>query len=478
LSVAAYQITQTLLSNRLPVATVLNTPRTGEVILRGGSTLGFHKGMILTTARRGQVTGRVRITLVNPAESYGDVLEDSKGIAPGDKAVPIFEFEYSSRVKKDDRDRAGLQIAAMTMLGLLGTLVVTQNGNKQMQNVPPVPTVAAMSDATTMGEVEGANLVRWPWQGARVIAYIVYRDTNPYAPVGVVDGHTTEFIDSSLPLPEIGTIMESTTVTITLDQAMGIITSFTRATAYDPDLAEQFNDDMSYDPGSFDITTRRVPLVPGQKVGYRIRILYMDYEDVGLEDPPFPPENYSLFLGNIGQPSVRVTDTKPPALFQPADNGIPTDGIWRCERVPIALSYTLQVSLDPTFATQYRFPMRGVVPHVEGDDYIAATYSLPTLYNELAEVLQRLGRPPTTEDTPIYWRMGARVAGEPQPAAWEEADSANTKGWVFSETRVFLLPPVPPPFPGWIRAIGPGSNFGPSKQPVSPREHTRMYKRR
>jgi len=441
LAIAAYQVTQKLLNNRLPIATVLNTPTEGQIILRGGSQLGFRKGMILTTVRRGQVTGRAKLTTINPADSRGEVMEDSKGIAPGDKAVPIFEFAYSEQRTKVNRDNAGLHIAALGMLAGLAVLVGTDNGNKKLQNAPPVSAVTAMADADLMGDVDGANLVTWPWQGARVIAFIIYRDTNPYAPVAVVDGHTTNWRDTALPLPEIGAVMESTTVNISLEQQTGVVSEFSYDTAYDTTLELQNNDEMTIDAASFTVTTRRVPLVPGQKVGYRIRLLYMDYEDAGLGGTGEFPQNYSLFLGNIGRTSNRVTATKPPVLFQPAENSIPTDGIYRCERVPMAMTYVLQIAINPTFEAKYRLPLRGVTPHIEGDDYVAATFLPADLFDEVVEVQQRVGIPPSTENTPIYWRMGARVAGEVYPKAF--ADS-NYNDWVFSRMRIFVLPPVPP----------------------------------
>ncbi|MHB0935371.1 MAG: hypothetical protein ACYDCO_16605 [Armatimonadota bacterium] len=467
LAIAAYQITQKIMNNRLPIATVLNTPRDGELILRGGSTLGFRKNMILTTVRRGQVTGRARVTSVNPSESYAVVLEDSKGIAPGDKAVPVFEFEYSPTATKEVRDKAGLQIAGLLMLGILASLAVTQNGNKQLQNIPPVPTVTAMSDADTMGEKDGANLVTWPWQGARVIAYIIYRDDNYYAPVAVVDGHTTYYVDSALPLAEVGMAMETVDVEIEIDESTGVVNTFSFERTFDPTFEDLYNDGpMQVQETSFNCTTHRVPLAAGQKVGYRIRILYMDYIDEGLEGEGEFPASYSLFLGNRGGSSARITATQPPSLFQPMDNGIPTDGIYRCTRVPMAMNYTLQVSVSPTFEPKYRLPLRGVVPHIEGDDYVAALYSLPTLYSELSEVQQRLGIPPSLEDTPLYWRMGARVAGDPMPAPLTDV---NAKDWVFSSMRIFLLPPVPPPLPS-IRNANPQGGIGPGKLPTVPRD--------
>lgn len=49
-------------------------------------------------------------------------------------------------------------------------------------------TANPLADAATLGYADGANLVRWPFLSSRVLAYFVYRDTNPLAPIAVVPG--------------------------------------------------------------------------------------------------------------------------------------------------------------------------------------------------------------------------------------------------------------------------------------------------
>ena len=72
-------------------ATILTSPRNGEIGIRGGATMGLRVGMECTTMRRDTVTGRIRLTAVAANESTGSVLDDSKGIAPGDTVLPIAE---------------------------------------------------------------------------------------------------------------------------------------------------------------------------------------------------------------------------------------------------------------------------------------------------------------------------------------------------------------------------------------------------
>jgi len=73
-------------------ATILNTPNSNTLILRGGVKLGLKPGMILLTVRRQVMTGVLKVIEVNADDSLADVLADSTGIAPGDKAFPPSQF--------------------------------------------------------------------------------------------------------------------------------------------------------------------------------------------------------------------------------------------------------------------------------------------------------------------------------------------------------------------------------------------------
>ncbi len=430
LQIAAYQLTQKILENRLPIATVLNTPIEGEAVLRGGSTIGFHKGMVLTTVRRDTVTGRIRLTWVGPSDSRGEVMEDSKGIAPGDKAVPIFEFIDDSRFKGQERKAAGLQIAGYALLGWIAVMVGTENGNKGMRNNPPTPVVAAMADAYTMDQVKGANLLRWPEGGSRVVAYIIYRDTNPFAPIAVVDGFTNYYVDSSMPFPNLDDVMEDTTVSIELEAESGEITSFDFDTTYAQDTEEMKNPEMQNSEDSFEITCHRVPLKEGESCGYQIRILYMDYTIGDLGEAALQhPEEYRLFLGNRGSVSQRVTLTYPADLIAPNEEELPYDGMFRCTRVSKAMSYTLQLSTDPTFTPGNT---RTIPGRIESEAYAVAEFAFTQLWQTF----------PANGAQTIYWRMGAKVAGQPTPTALSDT---NQNGWVYTATRFFQLPETPPP---------------------------------
>jgi len=91
------------------MAIVLNTPRDGTRILRGGTGQGMKKGMVLLTVRRQTVSGLMKVTEVNPAETYAEELADWTGIAPGDKAIPLSQFfTYTMNDGQAAASRVGL----------------------------------------------------------------------------------------------------------------------------------------------------------------------------------------------------------------------------------------------------------------------------------------------------------------------------------------------------------------------------------
>ncbi len=193
LATAAFQAVMKLMDNRLPIGTILTSPRNGEIVIKGGSTTGFREGMECTSIRRSSLTGRIRLTEVTPNESTGVVLEESKGIGPGDKVIPIFEFASASlRVKKKAIGAAGMEVAALAAAALLVGLINTQNHDNGMQN-PTAPSATPLADAAffnynsseTMTEnfsgnsiyvtpafsqTQGANLITWPQPTTRVAA--------------------------------------------------------------------------------------------------------------------------------------------------------------------------------------------------------------------------------------------------------------------------------------------------------------------
>lgn len=220
LATAAYQTSYRLLSNRLPIATVLTSSHNNEVQLRGGATIGLTEGMILTTIRRETVTGKIRLTMVNPTESVAEVLE-KRGMALGDKAVPVFDLKPIDHITPIKREKAGMTIVSVLALAALVGWVAGDAGNNDLKaSVSPV--AVSLADAHYTSNIFGANLVQWtvPHRD-KVVAYVIYRDTNPYAPIAVVPAEQMYYIDSAAPLPTVGDVMEDTEIEIEVDEETG-----------------------------------------------------------------------------------------------------------------------------------------------------------------------------------------------------------------------------------------------------------------
>ena len=452
LSTAAYQISQRLLDNRVPVATVLTSPHNFELVLKGGSTIGFRKGQVLTTLRREAVTGRVRLIDVTPTESIAEIVEmggyNTQGIAPGDKAVPVFEFQSSARFTRADRAKTGLQIAGILGLAALAVLIGTENGDKVLMAGAITPTAAAMADANFMGENKGANLVTWPHMNSRVIAYVLYRDTNPQAPIAVVDGSVTHFVDSAKPLPELADVSEMNVMNITIDPNTGDVLTFTPTITYETTLDDIQNAAMTYSVTSYTVTSHRVPLQPGDTCGYQIQMLYYDYlsADDLSQTALQHPLTYQLYLGQRSTFSSRVTLTSPPTLYQPTSGQLPLDGNFRCTRVTSAMSYQLELSTSPQFPLDNTTKI--IPAAIDSDQYALAVKSLSD-----SDMAAWFGQT-------IYWRMGAKVAGQPNPTAYSDP---NENGWVYSNTNYFLFNSFPPAPPGKAKTragtVGAGSKL-------------------
>jgi len=288
--------------------------------------------------------------------------------------------------------------------------------------------VGAMADAAYDNQPYGANLLRWPSMNSRVVAYIIYRDGNPNAPLAVVDGHTTSYADSAIPLTS-PAVMQSTVVTITLDPNSGAVTQFSFASTLDDSLDQLTNGQMTVSDTNFTVTARRVPLNAGENSGYQVRALYIEYKPNDLNDPSLShPDSYHLVLGAKSAVSAHVTLTAPPALSTPADQVAPVDGRFNCALVPRATSYLLQISSSAVFPQQQTYSMLAT-------DITGSTAQAPLA---LADIVQRF---PSFSGQMLFWRMGARVDGETLPFSQAYP---NMGGWVFSLPRTFRMPTFPP----------------------------------
>jgi|GEM_PF-2099487 len=289
-------------------------------------------------------------------------------------------------------------------------------------------TANPLADAAVQGFPDGANLVRWPFLSSRVLAYFVYRDTNPLAPTAVAPGSIFEYVDSAGPLPQLGAVMETVEVDIEIDPQTGVVDRFELNTSYDPSTLDLHNAEMNLGEQSLHMACRRVPLTAGDTCGYRLRVLYMDYDTGGLDDPGGFPAAYRLYLGNLSDATARVTLTRPPELTSPGQGQFPIDGLFRATQSPGAWNYIVQVSSGSAFGTAGAYAFNATPNGASVEGYLDPV----ELFNRFAGFAGQ----------PLYWRIGARADTGPLPAPLSDP---NQSGWVFSPFRFFTLPPFPPP---------------------------------
>jgi hypothetical protein len=301
------------------------------------------------------------------------------------------------------------------------TITVASSG------IVSVLTALPMADAVSQGYPDGGNLVQWPFMSDRVIAYFIYRDTNPFSPIAVAPGSILYYVDSATPLPQIGAVMESRIVDIEIDSLTGVVRRFDTNPTYESSLANLHNAEMDLADQTLHIACRRVPIQPGEMCGYMVQVLYEEYRVGGLDDPPGYPGEYRLYLGNRSGATERVTLTEPPELVSPGQGQYPRDGIYTCTRSTDAMSYRLQISSSPIFSTTFTYTESAVPTGLNAVAYLDPD-TLFALFRNYT------GRP-------LYWRMGARIDGGPRPGPLSDP---NQQGWVFSEYNYFILPDIPP----------------------------------
>ncbi|OPZ85661.1 MAG: Bacterial Ig-like domain (group 2) [bacterium ADurb.Bin429] len=287
----------------------------------------------------------------------------------------------------------------------------------------PTPSVAPMADAWLLGEPYGAVHLSWPVPPTGVIAVLVYRSTNPSAPIAILEPSHNWFVDSANLYPT-GNVLENTTATVSMDTTTGVKTIFDTSITYESTLANLMDPQQTLTDDTLQITCRRMQLTPGFKTAYHLRWLY----NGALTVAEFSRATgvYALRLSSLSPASQAVTNLMPPVLVAPDDGVLPLDSTYQCATTPGADSYTLQISNDPSFppATSLHSEMTVAM---EG----SAAITIP-----LANLIAQYGM---TTDTPIFWRMGARKTTEPLPAT---VANPNYAGWVYSEARTYIFPAV------------------------------------
>lgn len=410
---AAYQSTQRILDNRMPMGTVLVADRNGSVIIRGGSLIGLQEGMSLVAVRQESVSGILKVTKVSPTDCQAQVTSNFKGVAPSDKVVPVFTLTSPQVSMAKKRSRVGQSLAAVGGLALLYALI----GHASHEADAPASVAATtVVDAGAQGFDNGAVTIRWSGMGDKVAKYIIYRSYggSDYFPIAIVDGSVTSYLDRATQ-PRLSTdavpVIEYPVITrkyeIEIDPLATKMTFVKDTNTYTLEwLTSAEIDDKTYDytldEASYTATCVDTMSYPGDQVSYRIRPLYCLYKQPGMDDPGSThPEKLTLIEGDLSEASNVVTVTAPPEItwprlnVGPGNTADPVDGFFRCDAVYGAVRYVVQLSSTSNFDPKYTesipaYPTNDTQGTVEG------FYSIDNM----------LGNAKLSSSPAIYVRMG------------------------------------------------------------------------
>lgn len=190
---ASYQAVKTMIDYIIPEATVQNTIRTNEILLNKGARDGIRLGMRMIVTREREIIGEVEIREVDPDNSTGSIVKQTRGIKPEDKARAVFDMPEVAKVQADSGTRSGSpsistkKSSALPKISkvLLGVLVAwgiskifDSNGT---ESVGGVAAEAGLSGYTLPVE-SGTPGVRVKWdagklgRGKNVIEYHIWRN--------------------------------------------------------------------------------------------------------------------------------------------------------------------------------------------------------------------------------------------------------------------------------------------------------------
>lgn len=451
LNTAAYVSTQQLLDNRISIGTVLSTPRAGEITLKGGTSMGFRKGMEMTTIRRESVTGRIRLVEVNPQHSTAVVLSETNGIATGDKVVPIYEPTITGTTVKEKRSKSGIALATAGALAVLALLVGT-DGDTVDALKPGAPTAAAIANAAVSSNPNGAIRISWPMPSDQVVCYVIYRSGGGYTnlPIAVVSRDEREFIDTDTTYPPNKSFQLVTTPeTISfLDDESGLGETTALITKVDYAAgsgADEFDRYVTVGRTEVDVACIRPRPMPGESYSYQvlpiIKDLYRDEEN--------SKTHFEFVRGTLSNPSAWVTMVAPPVLLEDLSA---TQEYFSCATSVNADDYVFQICDSPTFSSSNKLYTIADLSDSDSDGYVRANV-------RQADLASIFGPIPSTGKQ-LYWRFGARVESQPKPQPWRQ-DGYNCAGYVFPYAKTYNLPIPPPTYPAQsIRQRPAGINPG------------------
>lgn len=448
LSTAAYKAAQKIIDQRLPKCTVLSVTPDGIVQLRGGTLIGLRSGMKMVAVRQESVSGILRVDQVTAASSTAMVLENNRGVAPGDRVVSIFSLE--TQMLSPDRKEAITMKAAALAAGILFFAVIGRSAKEN--NGGQITTAAPLADAAItsayiggideLGMIQpfanmiyGGILIKWKDFSVKgqVVKYLVMRVTNNVEyPIAAVDKDTFFYIDpGEVPIEFVTS--DPLNIAYAIEKTYDLTIDGTTGAIIDPP-GDAFSTVFIQDGGTFTHTstatatnytldTQVTPLSQGSVVRYKVVALYKSL--VPQSGTATGPTFEFRFTEN-NPISKQVTMIKPPAWITPTVTDNTINGLFSTEVSPGANSYVLQISGDPSFSTATTEVIPAAINNTGNTPSVDARFTLADI----------LASDKLSNASQIFVRMGAKSTNSTTPKAFA---NPSYNGYVFSTVLNFSL---------------------------------------
>jgi len=419
LTLATYDAVRTMISYKMPRATILSATPT-DVYLNAGSRSGLKQGMELVVLRFGEKVGRLRITEVEPTYATAGIVANYRGITPGDSVFPVFEPPTAGRAAVVQRARARTTLTS-TALSLAAAAGIFFTLSKHSPAEVAVPGVAASAFSDPAGSRKGILLTWSPagHEAQNVRAYEIFRNDAVIwvKPAAGADptGSGTYFIDEEMDSFD----GISKQLAMAIDGKSGALTAFNLTTN-----ANQPPGSGGADGIVFARWFIHTPPEAGQQYIYRV-VAVVAHVVFIAGGTAAPARAFQLKESAYGGSSI-ATFVEPPPLVAPAPGAEVTDLTavdFSWNAVAGADEYVLQISRDAFFlpVSTRTFTLQRDLP---------AGAAMTQTVN-VAQIFP----PPAGEVMTVHWRVGARAIRDPiaprLDPAWSQVYPQD-QGYVWS----------------------------------------------
>ncbi|MHB1461616.1 MAG: hypothetical protein ACYC1M_10075 [Armatimonadota bacterium] len=379
ISNAAYEAAKTMASYNIPTATVLNTIGGDEVLLNNGARGGLAVGMEMLVQNHGQNIGRLSVVRVSDTDAVAKVITSTRGIKPEDRVRAIFAIPEITTVKGNTVLKPA-KVAKPSVWSSVGKILL----------------IGAVIYGVSMIGGGGNN-------GVDNVAALATIGPSG-APAIVVNWEPSKFAQGNADRLQFYIIRDDV--------------------LYEGNTTDKTGWIATGDPNAKNYIDTTV--VAGASHSYRV-VLEYNYVNpssaevtVKLSDPVW---------------TNRVTAIGIPSGLSPF-NGSDTEDLTKMKFIINtslgADQYQVQVSTDPLFPASGSYSVTMPAGKTTTDEI--NLLSSGVVGNTMAAKFLAA----QTQRLPIYWRVGARRLGDPDP---------SPNGWIYGDRFQFVSSDTPPPPP-------------------------------